>query len=600
MKIHYFSGDICLESPLHIGSGERGEYIDCLVQKDGDGKPIIPGASICGLMATIARDCLRLAGASIDKLEDEPVFQSLLGSARETKRGQESRLVVLDAALKDSEATTFVQDRTSISRERGSAMEDHLFSDELIPKGAQFKFRCEFREKVSVAYGEGNTVDSAVDIHAEALKLLKDILELMSGGWYTLGGKGGTGRGLFGIENLGCFTFDRTNPDDVLTFTVDGCDALKEKNRVPFNPLKDGKVYASCKREDTHPSNTPEILVIEGTLTPLEPILIKAGYSNETFTPEGHRSTSLETLSGLAKLSPKETSVDAAFCRDHCLQPYVPGSSIRGSLRAHGERMVRSMLFGKCKDEKVNDEAAEFKSNNAAWDVFTAKKMGNKFAREKVSHFDSIINRACIISRLFGFTALGGTVSFFDAFPTSPEEFKKGLKLLDHVAIDRFTGGAAKGRKFNAMPFFPSYPNGVFPGDNAFHDKKGDMRFKVVLRDFEKWHLGLLFLLINDLYLGRIRLGYGTNNGFGRVKLMADSITLTGLTGNDGILGKLVCDPKDEKGGFLSVSKTIKSCENFWVSKEEPFYHVAEEAVQEFRTELINWKNTPEPVGGST
>lgn len=580
MKIHYFSGDILLESPLHIGSGEAGEHIDCPVQRDSDGIPIIPGTSLCGLMASIARDCLRFAGTPADKLEDEPVFRFLFGSARETEGGQESRLVVLDAAQNNREATTFIQDRTSIDRERGSAEENHLFNDELIPTETQFCFRCEFREKIPL-----ESSDSAVNINAEALKLLKNIIGLMSDGWYALGGKGGTGRGQFKIDNLAFFIFDRNDPDNVLEFALNGYNGLK-KRQQPVSDLKTDRIY------------TPEVLVIEGTLSPLEPILVKAGYSSETVTPEGHRTASLETMAGLGQPVIKEISVDAAFCKDHRLLPFVPGSSIRGSVRSYGERMVRSIIYEKCKGEGVDDEGAEFVSNHAAWDVKTAKDMGDRIIKENLGNFEDINNRTCIVSRLFGFTALGGRLSFSDAFPIASEEFKKGLKLLDHVAIDRFTGGAARGKKFNAVPFFPSYPVGTFPGDKGFPDERGDMKFRVILRDFEKWHLGFLLLLINDLFHGRIKLGYGTRKGFGRIKLMADSIVLSGLTSDRGVLKGLADNPENSTGGSLQILKTIKSCESFWVAKEDPFYHIAGEAVKEFRTMLLKWQSKPQPVGG--
>ena len=42
-------GKIHLESPLLIGSGEKG-YIDISVQKDDDGLPYIPASSMCGAL----------------------------------------------------------------------------------------------------------------------------------------------------------------------------------------------------------------------------------------------------------------------------------------------------------------------------------------------------------------------------------------------------------------------------------------------------------------------------------------------------------------------------------------------------------------------
>ncbi|MEW6418393.1 MAG: RAMP superfamily CRISPR-associated protein [Nitrospirota bacterium] len=600
MKIYYFKGEICLKTPLHIDSGEAGDFMDSLVQRDSYGRPFIPGTSLCGLMASIAKDRLRLAGAAKDRIEEEPVFIALFGTAGKEGKGHESRLVVLDAIPKDTDEKikTFIQDRTSIDRDRGSAMEDHLFHDELVPADTRFIFRCEFREKETTD-DEADITNAGRDPNKEAIKLLTEILELLPGGYYPVGGKAGTGNGWFVLESLKCFTFDRQDPDDVIDFVLSGPEALEEKRKMGINLLKDANIFVKNCRTTINQLSIPETLIISGILRPLEPILVRAGYTTDVVNigEKGSRKTPISSLNSLKKLENDDQrnimSIDSAFCLYNDSLPYIPGSSIRGCLRSYAERMIRTFIYERFKSNHQADDICR----NAAWDIEKAKVEGKNIAAEKILDFNVINERACIVSRLFGYTALGGRLYFSDALPVDRDRFKAGLKLLDHVAIDRFTGGSASGKKFNSMPFFPSYPDGVFPTDNGLPGDSGDMKFKVVLHDFESWHLGLVALLLKDLLLGNIKIGYGTRKGFGKIKLLKD-IRIEGLTYKGGILEPLVKEKGKTIGGFWHIPETvIKSGTNFWLSSEEPLYEIICSAVKDFQDELKRWKPKEEPAG---
>ncbi len=595
MKIHYFRGEIRLESPLHIGSGEEGDFIDSLVQRDGDGRPVIPGTSLCGLMASIARDRLRLEGVPKDKVEDEPVFNALFGSAGEQGKGHESRLVILDAFQKDrnTKIETFVQDRTSIDRERGSAMENCLFHDELVPLGTIFDFRCEFREREALD-DEEDIIIGGKNPNEEARKLLIDILELLSGGWYPVGGKTGTGHGWFVLQRLRCFVFDRQDPDDILAFALDGPDALESRKSIPIDSLKGASIFVKGNTTESARPSIPETLVISGILRPLEPIIVRAGYTTDEVRlgDRGSKKPPIPSLNGLEKLTKDDQRniipIDSAFCCDNNSLSYIPGSSIRGCLRYHAERMVRTFIYQRFSDDGI--------CRNAAWDI---KDEGRKIAEKKLD-FNEINDRTCIISRLFGFTALGGRLYFSDVFPVCEDSFKTGLKLLDHVAIDRFTGGAASQRKFNSMPFFPSYPEGMSLEGGGLPDDSGDIKFRIVLHDFELWHLGLIALLLKDLYLGNIKIGYGTRKGFGKVKLI-DGVRIEGLTHRGGVLEALASDTGKTIGGFWHIPETrVRAGTNFWLSKEEPLYEIVSKAVKDFRAVLMEWKPKSVSAGGET
>jgi hypothetical protein len=128
-------------------------------------------------------------------------------------------------------------------------------------------------------------------------------------------------------------------------------------------------------------------------------------------------------------------------------------------------------------------------------------------ALEGEQYYKAVYGDACLACRLFGYSHLKGRLVVEDLRPVS--ETPLVMKLLDHVAIDRFTGGAADQKKFNAL----AIASGVFEG-------------RLRLEGFEPYHLGLLSLLFKDLWLEDLPLGSGRTRGYGRVKGWPISVAL--------------------------------------------------------------------------
>jgi CRISPR/Cas system CSM-associated protein Csm3 (group 7 of RAMP superfamily) len=78
---------------------------------------------------------------------------------------------------------------------------------------------------------------------------------------------------------------------------------------------------------------------------------------------------------------------------------------------------------------------------------------------------------------------------------------------FDHVAIDRFTGGASDQKKFDALAAM----GGVFHVEltaDRVHDE-----------ETARWIIGLLALVLRDLHDGRLWLGHGGAKGHGLMQL---------------------------------------------------------------------------------
>src|SRR5436853_7417375 len=110
---------------------------------------------------------------------------------------------------------------------------------------------------------------------------------------------------------------------------------------------------------------------------------------------------------------------------------------------------------------------------------------------------DQVYAASCPTCRLFGSTGFIGRVAIGDAYLVS----KDVRERRDGVGIDRLTGGASHGAKFELEVVSTGT---VFETD-------------VHLRNFDIWQLGMLFIVIQDMEDELIHLGSGRSRGLGKV-----------------------------------------------------------------------------------
>jgi CRISPR-associated protein Csm3 len=158
---------------------------------------------------------------------------------------------------------------------------------------------------------------------------------------------------------------------------------------------------------------------------------------------------------------------------------YIPGSSLRGVVRAHAERLLRTL------DEKHACYVVEAKK-------FCLRQKGLKEDKEPA---DRLYRESCYACKLFGNTGVASRVQMSDLHPAVDplRESRFG------VAIDRITGAVAVG------PFDLEVVT--------------DARFegRIVLRNFTVGQLGLLGAALLDIADGLVALGHAKSRGLGRV-----------------------------------------------------------------------------------
>jgi len=106
----------------------------------------------------------------------------------------------------------------------------------------------------------------------------------------------------------------------------------------------------------------------------------------------------------------------------------------------------------------------------------------------------------CAVCKIYGNSNQSSRINFGPATMQAPKDPEEHEKLVDMVAINRFSGGAMEQHKFNARVI-----------------TDGKFSFDIVMRDVKDDDLKLLFFLLRDFSDGFIPLGFGTRKGWGDV-----------------------------------------------------------------------------------
>ncbi|HQU32375.1 MAG: CRISPR-associated RAMP protein [Planctomycetia bacterium] len=201
---------------------------------------------------------------------------------------------------------------------------------------------------------------------------------------------------------------------------------------------------------------------------------------------------------------------DAPFIRTFDkTTPYIPGSSLRGAIRSEVERILASVgataglksctLFEKdCCTEKARDFLSELDKNERNQDTrekSTKNELIAAFAKDTL----------CDVCKLFGSTVYASRLTIEDALPVGMEGNKIPTHIRDGVGIDRDTGAAKDGAKFDYEVIEPA-KNGL-----AFLFK---MKAENVTNNDKKLLNLILSLLKHGLHVGGKRAG-----GLGKIKL---------------------------------------------------------------------------------
>jgi CRISPR/Cas system CSM-associated protein Csm3 (group 7 of RAMP superfamily) len=181
---------------------------------------------------------------------------------------------------------------------------------------------------------------------------------------------------------------------------------------------------------------------------------------------------------------------------------YVPGTSLRGPVRAQAERILRTVIPGN--------------PPGTACDPFEQEAVPSQSCSKRLDDTGAAVPyaAACPACRLFGCTGAASRIQISDA------DVGKSARSVyrDMIGIDRFTGGVYQRKD----------ESGKKKGANMrFHALEGaSFETTVAVTNFELWQLGLLAFVFRDFEEGLVSIGFGKTKGFGQVTGKIQSVEI--------------------------------------------------------------------------
>lgn len=475
---------------LHVGGAEDDLIADLTVATDGLGRPHVPGTSLAGALREWTRrlqddpDGEQPSGAAAERAaEIGETLDALLWGGQPSDRDPHVGRITCDDAVvtpPPSCAPTQLRDGVGIDRHLGAAAERIKYDRQVWPPGSQLDLRLviEARDERELA--------AARDLAAALLAAL-DEADLDIGA--------ATSRG------LGQLRRDHDDPEALTGWeqrldTKAGVLATLRGNTTAKLAV-DGP--GSDKQRKLSPS--PDRVRVEVTWRPDGPVMVAAG----------QQGIDVDLL--------PLTTTDA---KGH-QRLVLPGSGVKGALRSHAERIVRTVAELPSAPatgslgflEQIDDPplVASLFGGPTLHQAAQGEEAGPQHRRGAAA----LSVRDCHSTTTWQPANRQAT-----GLPASEAlAGSEKLAVSHHVAIDRWTGGPVDGALYNRLE----------PHDvewEALQLQVDVARLKAnCARVDEDWKaaLGLLFLVLSDLEAGWIPLGFGSTRGMGSVAV--DSVRWT-------------------------------------------------------------------------
>lgn len=177
---------------------------------------------------------------------------------------------------------------------------------------------------------------------------------------------------------------------------------------------------------------------------------------------------------------------------------YLPGSSLKGAIRAHCERIVRTL-------------GGEQPSDGNVWTCDPLKQNSPCHKFEDEVNTATVYKGSCTICQLFGSHEIGAHFRITDAYPVDLDKVQREER--NGVAIDRVYGSVAVG------PF------------NFEVLTAGEFTTKITVKNFTTAQLALIALAIRDFDAQRVSIGFAKSRGLGQVNMKFKQVAIHYPTG---------------------------------------------------------------------
>ena len=467
-----FTGTLRTLCPLHIGGLDWALHTDMALTRDVLGRPFLPGSSIAGMLRAAC---------------DGDIAKVLFGfsDVNEANSGHASRVFVDDAKLIGPGNITLI-DHVRIDRTTGVAAAQARFDLEALDANTCFAFR---------AVLELGAAQSAV------LAEFMGVLCQLSNSELSLGR--GTQRG-YGELKLEGLMIERQDFSSVAGILAALSKTLKPVPEPATNSAVLKTLHITVRFEQSGP------------------LMLKASH-------EGVEINMLpRTANGLHG--------------KHAL--ILPGSSIKGAFRSHAERIVRSLLnvddsvddtplidvlFGVARTGSGKRTGASANSAQAEKSA-TAGVLRFKTLYASNGHSDAWLALAKSASEASEKDVLlSPHYKALKAAHLRADKAQPQVDIAYHVAIDRFTGGAADKMLYTAVePWHTQWPPLEISLDYGVLEQRLKLRGYQDPAAAAQAAQVLLLHLLNDFCNGEIALGFASTRGYGAVSAQPGAVQFTG------------------------------------------------------------------------
>lgn len=441
---HEIAGTLETVTALRVGGWTASVTADLVVARDGLDRFVLPGTSLAGALRSWLGG---VTGQGTVPLFTPADLARLFGDLSPGTDTGELCLIRVDDAVAIGDVRAGVRDGVGIDRGTGTAAAGLLYQHEVIPPGSQFALRLTATEPP----GDPQRVGQALDLLVGAL----------AGSRIELGAARTRGLGLVTMTGVSRTRIDLADPACVLDWL---CGRLTPGSQPGppggQDPVADGK------------------LAIEIAWSQGSPVMVRASTAS---APDPEADRDVDTVP-LYVTGP-----------DGSARLLLPGSSIKGVLRSHAERIMRTLL--RYDDvpaswlDQVNDDRLD--------------PVGALFGTARPKNAGSS-----------GQPGRRGAVTVRDCCTTSA-----GERVVTHVAIDRWTGGSAENLLFSVRE----------PATADWEPIQLSLDTSRLRGTEPERALALLLLVLRDLADGWLAAGFGGTAGRGALTVSGVRFTGSGL-----------------------------------------------------------------------
>lgn len=447
------NGILVAQSPIHVGGINDNPQVDLALATNGQGEYYIPGTSLAGGLRGWMQSFVNLK-----------TLETLWGFQEENGRGgYASFILVEDASIQGAVAE--IRDGVGIDRMWGTAAEQVKYDRAILPKGTKIPL------DITLEVDSESSDSEALPPTADRKTLLAQLLKALENGEIRLGAAKTRGLGKVKLENLSIREHNLSDRNGILKMLQGKSDRLNLNNLLNGNSSF---------------TQTPQI-TIEIHWQPESSLMVKS---------EGDGIT-VEILPLVSKF-------------DNHLTFVLPGSSIKGALRTQAERIVRTVCSLEMKEKFMEQLEIPLVE-----DLFGVRAKANSKSNKGIGSLfiDDCYANVNINPNVWGDIQSAKTSS--DLRTALDQAQLQNTQQAFHVAVDRWTGGAADGFLYSNLE-----PMGV-----TWQPICLQLNLNRLQESLRLAGIALIFLILRDIADNRIPLGYGTNRGMGSIKVINVNIT---------------------------------------------------------------------------